>query len=87
MREATKEQFKDMYLRLGGGEYRGYGMAQWNAQFANDKPGMKYLVEEPATPRHTEMMIVTDNEAKEHRLFFMTEQGLDDHFDFPGKDS
>jgi hypothetical protein len=87
MREVTKELFKDMYLRLGGGEYRGYGMAQWTAQFGNYTPGMRYMVEDPATAKHTEMMIVTDNEAKEYRLFFMTEQGVDDHFDFPGKDS
>jgi len=44
---------------------------------------MKYLVEEPETPEHTRMMIVTDNTAKEYRLFFFTEEAEDRFFEFP----
>ena len=45
---------------------------------------MKYLVEDPATPEHTRMMIVTDGDRKEYRLFFMTEEGEESFFHFPG---
>jgi hypothetical protein len=46
---------------------------------------MKYLLEEPETPEHTRMMIVTDNGRNEYRLFFMTEESEEYFFDFPGK--
>jgi len=46
---------------------------------------MKYLVEEPETPEDTRMMIVTDNSAKEYRLFFSTEEAEERFFEFPGE--
>ncbi len=82
MREVTKEEFKELYFRLGGGI--GWDLDYWNRFFVeNERPDMKYLAEEPRTPEHTRMMIVTDFGAKEYRLFFMTEEDEEDFFWFP----
>jgi hypothetical protein len=84
MREVTKSEFKDIYFRLGGGR-DGWDAAYWNGSLEHDAwPGMKYMVEEPETPQHVKMMIVTDFGAHEHRLFFMTQDGEDDLLQFPG---
>jgi len=86
MKEVTKEQFKAIYVTRGGGEATGWGLDYWKQFFENERrQGMKYLVEEPATPEHTRMMIVTDGDRKEYRLFFMTEEGEESFFHFPGK--
>ena len=86
MKAVTKEQFKDIYFRLGGGDTAGWGLEYWNKFFEdNGTPDMKYLVHEPETPEHTRMMIVTDYSTNEYRLFFMTEEAEEHFFDFPGK--
>ena len=82
MREVTKEQFKEIYFKLGGG--LGWTLEYWNKFFEDDKrPGWKYLLQEPETPEHTRMMIVTDFGSKEYRLFFLTEESEESFFDFP----
>jgi hypothetical protein len=69
MKEVTKEQFKEVYFKLGGGTETGWGLEYWNKFFEDEKiPGMKYLLEEPETPEHTRMMIVTS--LNEHRLLW-----------------
>ena len=79
MKEVTKEQFKEVYLKLGGG-----APDYWDTFFESEKrPGMKYLLEEPRTLEHTRMMIVTDYGSNEYRLFFMTEESEESFFDFP----
>lgn len=84
MKEATKEQFREIYFRLGGGAATGWGLEYWNTFFEDDKrPGMKYFVEEPKTSEHTRMMIVTDYCHNEYRLFFMTEESEEYFFAFP----
>jgi hypothetical protein len=84
MKEGTREQFKEIYFKLGGGAETGWGLEYWNESFEGEKiPGMKYLMEEPATPEHTRMMIVTDYGLNEHRLFFLTEESEESLFDFP----
>ena len=76
-----------MYFRLGGSEMTGWSLDYWNNHFEHEeKPSMKYLAEEPQTPEHTRMFIVSDSEARECRLFFMTEESEENFFDFPGKD-
>jgi len=86
MKEVTKDQFKEIYSKHGGGEATGWSLAYWNQFFENEKrQGMKYLAEEPETPVHTRMMIVTDYSRNEYRLFFMTEESEESFFDFPGK--
>mgnify|MGYP001190311083 FL=1 len=83
MKEVSKEQFKEIYFRLGGGAATGWGLDYWNQFFEGEKiPGMKYLLEEPATPEHARMMIVTDFAVHEYRLFFMTEESEESLFDF-----
>ena len=75
-----------LYFKLGGRAATGWGRSYWNKFFAdNERTDMKYLVEEPETPEHTRMMIVTDYSAKEYRLFFLTEEAEDRFFEFPGE--
>ena len=86
-KEVTKEKFKDIYFRLGGGEYSGWTADYWRKSFEDEvKPGWKFMVEEPRSPSHESMWIVADNESKEYRLFFMTDQSTEDFFDHPGKE-
>jgi hypothetical protein len=84
MKEVTKEQFKEIYFKLGGGAATGWGLEYWNEFFEDKKiPGMKYLLEEPETPEHARMMIVKDYDMNEYRLFFLTEESEESLFDFP----
>lgn len=86
-RRVTKEEFKEVYFRLGGGDRSGWTADYWRKRFEGEaEPGWRFLVREPASPGHDRMWIVTDHERKEYRLFFMTEQSTEDGFDYPGKD-
>ncbi len=86
MKEVTKEEFKNLYFKLGGGDAAGWGPDYWNKFFEdNARTGMKFLAEEPETPKHTRMMIVTDYGRNEYRLFFFTEESEESFFDFPDK--
>ena len=83
-KEVTKEKFKEIYFRLGGGKRSGWTAEYWEEFFENKaKPGWKFMVEEPRSAKHNRMNIVTDNKAKEYRMFFMTEDE-EDSSDFPG---
>jgi hypothetical protein len=42
------------------------------------------MVEEPRSAKHIRMNIVTDNKAKEYRMFFTTEEEEEDSSDWPG---
>ena len=80
----TKRQFKETYVKLGGGVVTGWGPEYWNKFFEDEeRPGMKYLLEEPETSEHTRMMIVTDCGRNEYRLFFLTEESEESLFEFP----
>lgn len=84
-KEVSKEKFKEIYFRLGGGKKSGWSADYWQEFFVNKaQPGWKFMVEEPKSARHIRMFIVTDTKAKEYRLFFMTEEEEDDSFDWPG---
>ncbi len=84
MKEVTKEEFKELYFKLGAGAVTAWDLNYWNKFFAdNARTDMKYLVEEPETPEHTRMMIVTDYGAKEYRLFFLTEEAENCFLRFP----
>lgn len=84
MKEVTKGQFKEVYFNLGGGTATGWDLEYWNRFFEDEKrPGMKYLLEEPETPEHTRMMIVTDYDRNEYRLFFLTGESEESLFEFP----
>ena len=85
MKEVGKEEFREIYFRLGGA---GWGREYWEKFYETPKkPGMKYLIEEPPSPQHTRMMIVEDYAVLEYRLFFMTEQAEEAFFDHPGKEA
>ena len=86
MRDATKEEFREIYFRAGG-ERGGWTRSYWD-QFFEPTPArpMKYRIEEPASPAHTSMMIVSDYAVDEYRLFFMTDEDNDNLFAWPGPD-
>ena len=86
-RIVTQEEFKAIYFRRGGGEYSGWTADYWRQHFEDTvRPGWKFIVEEPRSPDHDRMWIVTDHEAKEYRLFFMTDESTEIFFDHPGKE-
>lgn len=77
MKPATKEEFKAIYFKYGR-ERDGWGRAYWDRFFEPaPKTPMRYAIEEPPSPEHNRMMIVSDFETKEYRLFFMTEEAED----------
>jgi hypothetical protein len=87
MKEVTREKFKEIYFKLGGGVETGWSLETWNSTFGDEKiPGMKYLYEEPATPEHARMMIVVDYDMHEYRLFFFSEESEESFFEFFSKD-
>lgn len=74
MKPATKAEFKAIYFKYGR-ERDGWGQAYWDKFFESEpKTSMRYAIEEPPSPEHCRMMIVSDFETKEYRLFFMTEE-------------
>ena len=73
-KEVTKQKFKEMFFRLGGGRRTGWTAEYWEASFEkNARPGWKFVVEEPRSPKHSRMYIVSDTKTKEHRMYFLTE--------------
>lgn len=86
-KEVTKEEFKEIYFRLGGGRNLGWTSEYWEEFFENKvNPGWRFMVQEPASPEHDCMWIGTDNGTKEYRLFFLTEESTESFFDYPGKE-
>ncbi len=80
MKEVSKQQFKEMFFKYGR-DADGWGQAYWEKFFENERPvPMKYRIEEPASPEHNRMMIVSDFGAREYRLFLMTEESEETHF-------
>jgi hypothetical protein len=74
-KEVTKEEFKNIYFRLGGGDRSGWTADYWQKFFEDAAhPGWTYMVEEPRDPEHHCMWIVTDRENRQYRLFFRTEE-------------
>ena len=86
-KEVPIEKFKEIYFRLGGGKSSGWTADYWQEFFEEKvKPGWKFMVREPESPEDDRMWVVSDHQAKEYRLFFMTEQSTEDFFDYPGKE-
>jgi hypothetical protein len=84
-KEVSKEKFKEVYFRLGGGKRSGWTADYWQKFFENKAaPDWKFMVEEPRSPKHNRMSIITDNKAKEYRLFFMTEES-EEESEWPGQ--
>jgi hypothetical protein len=80
MQEVTKDEFREAYFRHGRG-LDGWTQEYWIEHFetAPDR-GMRFCMELPQRPEQTRMMLVADYGAREHRLFFMTEDAVEDLF-------
>lgn len=79
-KEVSKEKFKEIYFRLGGGS-SGWTADYWRKFFEDEvRAGWRFMVEEPKTAGHTQMWVVDDAESKEYRLFFLTEESTEDFF-------
>jgi len=86
-KQVSKEMFKEMYFRLGGGKSSGWTADYWREFFEGEvEPGWRFMVEEPRSAEHDMMFVVTDPQAREHRLFFLTDQSTEDFFDQPGEE-
>jgi len=86
-KEVTKEQFKEVYFRLGNGAYSGWTADYWLGFYENQvNPDWKFLVEEPRSSHHDQMWIVADHATKEHRLFFLTDESTESFFDYSAKE-
>lgn len=79
MHEVTKEQFRELFFKYYG-EDNEYYKSSWDELYG--KPSMKYMVKMPESPDHDRLMIVTDFEAREYRMFFMTEEAEESLFDW-----
>ena len=86
-KQVSKGLFKDIYFRLGGGEASGWTADYWR-EFFEDKvePDWTFMVEEPMSAEHDRMFVVTDHQAREHRLYFVTDQSAEDFFHQPGEE-
>ena len=74
MQEVSKARFQAVYAEYGR-DADGWTQAYWQRFYATDRvPPMKYKVELPQHPDQTRMMIVDDFAAREHRLFFISDQ-------------
>ncbi|HEV2864319.1 MAG TPA: hypothetical protein VGX48_25195 [Pyrinomonadaceae bacterium] len=84
-KQVGKGLFEEMYFRLGG-EKSGWTADYWR-QVIEPAAGLgwRFLVEEPRSPEHNRMWVVTDHKALEHRLFFTTEQDEDHFMEWPGE--
>ncbi len=85
-REVSKEAFKEMYFRFGIGPDSGWTAEYWEEFERGLQPGWKFKVRDQESAAHDQMWIVTDGEAREHRLFFWTEDTTERFFDHPGKE-
>ncbi len=80
MQEVSKAEFRAIYFQYGRG-VDGWTQAYWDQLYAVDcVPPMKYRVELPQRPDQTRMMIVDDFAAREHRLFFVSEEAEESLF-------
>lgn len=85
-RQVSKDLFKEIYFRLGGGKSTGWTADYWRKFFEDNVPlDWRFMVEEPRSAEHNRMFIVTDHQAREYRLFFMTEESEDSFMEWPGE--
>jgi len=78
MKIVSKQKFKDAYFKYGL-EKGGWSQSYWEKFFEpEEKVPMRYAIEEPSSPEHNRMMIVSDHD--EYRLFFFTEESEESFF-------
>ena len=84
-KQVAKGLFEEIYFRLGR-ESSGWTADYWRKVIEPyTELGWRFMVEEPRSAEHNRMWVVTDHKAKEHRLFFMTEQSEDHFMEWPGE--
>ena len=85
-KQVSKDFFKEMYFRLGGGEASGWTADYWRKVIEPyTELGWRFMVEEPRSAAHNRMYIVTDHKAKEIRMFLITEESEDHFMEWPGE--
>ena len=83
-KQVSKDFFKEMYLRLGGGKASGWTADYWRRVIEPyTELGWRFMVEEPRSAEHNRMYIVMDPKAMEHRMFFLTEESEDHFMEWP----
>lgn len=83
-KQVSKELFKEIYFRLGGGAATGWTADYWQKFFEKQvELDWRFMVEEPRSAEHNRMFVVTDPQAREYRLFFLTEQAEDNFMQWP----
>ena len=81
MKEITKQEFKKLFYKYATPE-SGWSRSAWRKSFGRDLGyEMKYKFEEPPSPAHDRLYIVTDSGAREHRMFFMTDEADEAFYD------
>jgi hypothetical protein len=84
-KQVGKGLFEEIYYRHGG-ESSGWTADYWRKIIEPyTELGWRFLVEEPKSAEHNRMFIVTDHEAMELRMFFMTEQDEEGFMKWPGE--
>ena len=84
-KQVSKGLFEDIYYRYGAGS------SGWTADYWREviEPvavlGWRFMVEEPRSPAHNRMFIVSDHKALEFRMFFMTEEAEEGFMEWPGE--
>lgn len=74
MKVVTMDEFKQIYMRPEN-RTGGYTKEAWKKNYESTKAqGFKFKIKYPESPSHNRMQIVTDFAAKEHRMFFLTEE-------------
>lgn len=80
MNEVAKAEFREIYFRYAR-DCDGWTAAYWSQFFEQDRePPMTYKVELPKSAAEHRMMIVDDYAAREHRLFFLSEESEESLF-------
>lgn len=80
----SKEAFREAYFRYGR-PAEGWTEEHWRRTYEQEGRGITaYLVQAPASPQNSRMMIVDDVGRGEARMFFLTEEEEDGFFRLPG---
>lgn len=72
----SKESFREIYFRLGAAPYSGWTADYWQKFFEEEvHADWTFMVEQPRSPAHDQMWIVSDTQARQYRLFFLRDDG------------
>ena len=85
-KEISKEEFKKIFMEQASAQ-SGWTQEYWD-EFYENKEGQKYLLTVPTDVNAKSMNIMSDYTGgkESHRIFFLTEDDVEDFYDFPGKE-